>query len=315
MKSDRLLSALLLLQAHGRLTGRALAEHLEVSMRTVHRDMEALSAAGVPIFALRGAQGGWQIDKNWRMQVPGLDETELRALLLSQPRAIGDARLAAAAESALGKLMASLPEALRQRAASIRQRLYIDTAGWRGTGENLSMLPLVQEAVAGDRKLAIRYRKAGREIVERTVDPLGLVAKGTAWYLFAGTPHGRRTYRVSRIEEARLLEEKCERPSNFDLAAAWKASTEQFQEGRTAYEATLRLDARAAEWLQTWHMASVIDAPGPWTTLRVRFHHENEACFVALGLGSRAEVVAPAKLQERVRTEVAALADYWRAAK
>src|ERR1051326_7902029 len=178
MKSDRLLSTLLLLQAHGRLTGRSLAERLEVSMRTVHRDMEALSAAGVPVFALRGAQGGWQLDQGWRTQVPGLDEAELRALLMSQPRVIGDVRLAAAAESALGKLVASLPLAMRERAASIRQRLHVDTTGWRGTGENLAMLPVVQDAVARDRKLAIHYRSEERELVERIVDPLRLVGKG-----------------------------------------------------------------------------------------------------------------------------------------
>jgi len=220
MKSDRLLSALLLLQAHGQMSGRALAKRLEVSMRTVHRDMEALSAAGVPVYALRGAQGGWRLDKGWRTEVPGLDEAELRALLMSQPRIMGDVRLAAAAESALGKLMASLPAAMRERAASIRQRLHVDTTGWRGTGENLAMLPVVQDAVARDRKLAIRYEKSDREIVERTVDALGLVAKGSTWYLFARTRHGMRTFRVSRIAEAKLLNEAFERPRNFDLATA-----------------------------------------------------------------------------------------------
>ena len=258
MNSDRLLSTLLLLQAHGRLTGRAVAQRLEVSMRTVHRDMESLSAAGVPVFAVRGAQGGWQLDEDWRTQVPGLDEAELRALLMSQPRVIGDFRLAAAAESALRKLMASLPEAMRERAASIRQRLHVDTTGWRGTGENLAMLPVVQDAVARDRKLAIGYRKADRELVERIVDPLGLVAKGTSWYLFARTTRGLRTYRVSRIVEARLLDEASERPANFNLAAAWKASTEQFQEGRGAYDATLRAEprrrsgSRSGRWHRWW---------------------------------------------------------------
>src|SRR5262245_3848671 len=132
MRADRLLSALLLLQAHGRLTGRELSRRLEVSGRTVHRDMEALSAAGVPVFALRGARGGWQLDEDWRTRVPGLDEAELRALLMAQPRVIGDARLARAAERALDKLMAALPSSLRERAASIRQRLHVDTSGWGG---------------------------------------------------------------------------------------------------------------------------------------------------------------------------------------
>src|SRR5882672_9293838 len=147
MRADRLLSALLLLQAHGRLTSRELAKRLEVSERTMHRDMEALSASGVPVFAMRGSQGGWQLDEGWRTQVPGLDEAELRAFLMAQPRIIGDPRLAAAAERALGKLMAALHVTLRERAASIRQRLYVDTAGWRGVAENLAMLPIVQDAV------------------------------------------------------------------------------------------------------------------------------------------------------------------------
>src|SRR5258708_3995087 len=177
MKADRLLSALLLLQARGRLTGRELAQRLEVSLRTVHRDMEALSAAGVPVFALRGSRGGWQLDEDWRTRVPGLDEVELRALLMAQPRVLGDARLARAAERALDKLMAALPVSLREQAASIRQRLHVDTTGWGGVPENLSVLPIVQDAVARDRKLAILYRPAGREPVERTVDPLGRVAK------------------------------------------------------------------------------------------------------------------------------------------
>ena len=110
MKSDRLLSALLLLQAHGRLSTRELAERLETSQRTAHRDMEALSAAGVPILALRGAQGGWELAKGWRTRVPGLDEAELRALLMSQPSALGDPSLAAASERAFGKLLADETE-------------------------------------------------------------------------------------------------------------------------------------------------------------------------------------------------------------
>src|SRR5437870_1633626 len=191
MKSDRLLSALLLLQAHGKLTGREMSQRLEVSMRTVHRDMEALSMAGVPVFALRGARGGWQLDEGWRTQVPALDEAELLGLLMAQPRLVGDGRLAGAAERALRKLTAALPAALRERAASIRQRLYVDTTGWRGTAENLAMLPIVLDAVSRDRKLSMIYRRPGEnaEAVQRVVDPLGLVAKGSAW--------STRTRRVS----------------------------------------------------------------------------------------------------------------------
>jgi predicted DNA-binding transcriptional regulator YafY len=132
MRAGRLLSELLLLQAHGRLTGKQIAAKLGVSERTVHRDMDALSAARVPVFALRGSRGGWQLDEDWRTEVPALEETELRALLMAQPRVIGDSRLASAAERALDKLMAALPGSLREQAISMRQRLFVDTAGWRG---------------------------------------------------------------------------------------------------------------------------------------------------------------------------------------
>ena len=311
MRADRLLSALLLLQAKRRVTGREMATRLEVSMRTVHRDMEALSAAGVPVLALRGAQGGWQLAEDWRAPVPGLDEAELRALLMAQPRVIGDVRLAAAAESALAKLMAALPVALRDRAASIRQRLYVDTSGWRGTTENLALLPVVQDAVARDRKLAIRYRKPAGEVVDRTVDPLGLVAKGSTWYLFAGTPGGTRTYRVSRMETARILDEACARPAGFDLEAAWRHSVERLQGERPRMEATLRLEPRAAAWFSRWQRvvpgSTSTDAEG-WVTLRAQFEREEEALFVTLGLGSRVEAIEPQGLRERVAAEIAALA-------
>src|SRR5262249_31314318 len=155
---------------------------------------------------------------------------ELRALLMAQPRVIGDPRLAAAAERALGKLMAAMPDSLRERAASIRKRLHVDTTAWRGSTENVAMLPIVQDAVAHDRNLAIQYRPSGRERGERIVDPLGLVAKGTTWYLVANTPRGFRTYRVSRIEDARLLEQPCERPADFDLSEYWESSTKQFKD-------------------------------------------------------------------------------------
>src|SRR5262249_24522342 len=193
MKGDRLLSALLLLQANGRMTGRDLARRLEVSQRTVHRDMESLSASGVPIYALRGAQGGWQLDEGWRTQVPGLDEVELRALLMAQPRVIGDTRLAAAAERGLEKLMAAMAGGMGWAAASMRQRLYVDTTAWRGSTENMTMLPVVQAAVTRDRKLRITYCKPNGERSVRLVDPLGLVAKGSTWYLVANTSAGLRT--------------------------------------------------------------------------------------------------------------------------
>jgi len=320
MRADRLLSILLLLQARGRLTGRELAERLEVSARTLHRDMGSLSAAGVPVLALRGSRGGWQLDEDWRTQVPGLDESELRALLMAAPRVIGDTRLAAAAERALGKLMAALPVSMRAQAVSIRQRLYVDPTGWRASTENLSLLPLVQDAVSRDRKLVIEYRRVPRSteprresIRERVVDPLGLVAKGSAWYLVANTSQGLRTFRVSRIEKARQLDLPSHRPPDFDLAAHWKTATRQFEHGWSRCQATLRLEPGVAEWVKVWRIASpvkTLDNPDPegWITLQVQFDHIDEARFIVLGLGARVDVIEPATLRDQVATEVAASA-------
>jgi predicted DNA-binding transcriptional regulator YafY len=176
--------------------------------------------------------------------------------------------------------------------------------------QNLSALPIVQDAVSRDRTLMIGYRQTGRERVQRTIHPLGLVAKGTTWYLVANTPNGFRTYRVSRIEEATILETRFERPTDFDLAAYWKASTEEFHV-RPRYAATLRLEPRCAESMRTWcHVqpAPMNGRPDPdgWVTLCVQFDDEEAACFAILGLGPRVDIIEPASLQARVKADVAA---------
>jgi predicted DNA-binding transcriptional regulator YafY len=313
MKADRLLSTLLLLQAHGKLSARQLADRLEVSLRTVHRDMEALSAAGVPVFAARGSQGGWQVEEDWRTRVPGLDETELRALLMAQPRALGHPRLAAIAERALTKLLAAMPPVLRERAAVIQQRLHVDATGWRGTVEDISTLPQVQDAVWGERKIRIRYRGRDHNSTDRMIEPLGLVAKGTTWYLVANTPDGFRTYRVSRIEEVTMLETRFERPRDFDLAGYWRSSTEELQQKRQ-YLTTLRADPVTAENMKTWCRVLPIDDGAQIDekgriTLRVQFDDESSACDVILSFGSRVEVDEPASLRTRVAAEISAMSE------
>jgi predicted DNA-binding transcriptional regulator YafY len=309
MRADRLLTTLLLLQAHGKLSSRTLAERLEVSARTVHRDMEALGAAGVPVLALRGAQGGWQLDEGWRTRVPGLDEAELRALLMAQPRAIGSPRLQASAERALAKLIAALPVPLRAQAESLRQRLHVDPTGWSGTTEDVSALPVVQEAIAADRVLAIDYRPPGRELATRNVQPLGLVAKGTTWYLVANSARGLRTYRVSRIEHAVMTTERFARPPGFDLAKYWASSTEAFR-NQQPYAVVIRIDADLVP--QVWMLrgqraGGTPDAEGR-VTVPVEFSCEDEACFMILGLGAGVDVIEPDALRARVEAEIAAMA-------
>ncbi|HEX4286827.1 MAG TPA: YafY family protein [Terracidiphilus sp.] len=309
MQADRLLSVLMLLQAKGRATERELAEQLEVSQRTIHRDLEALSAARVPVVALRGAQGGWELEKGWRTQVPALDETELRALLMSQPRAAGHPRLAAAAQSALNKLIAALPGPMREQAAAMREKLHVDPTGWHDTGEDLSMLNVVQDAVARERKLAFDYTKANGEKAPRTVDPLGLVAKGMSWYLVARGTNGIRTYRVSRMEAVTPLAAGFERPPRFELAEFWKQSTAELDRKREHYPALLAVTLDAAQRLKSWYAKSPVTQKNPADLVHVQvdFESEEHARFIVLGLGSRAKVVKPEALRLWVQAEAAAM--------
>ena len=310
MKSDRLLSALMLLQAHGRLSTRELAERLEISQRTAHRDMESLCTAGIPLIALRGAQGGWELEKGWRTKVPGLDEAELSALLMAQPSALGDPRLSAAADRAFGKLMAAMPNSMKAQAASIRARLHIDPTGWRPSPEDLSQLPVVQDAIARDCKLTFLYARADGETAPRTVDPFGIVCKQTVWYLIARAPAGMRTYRISRMSDAIVLAVPFERPTNFDLADHWKRSTSEIEQQRQHFSATLALSPEATQSLTRWSQVAPVDAPRnstipeDWFIFNVNFESREQARFVALGFGPRAQLLAPIDLRDQIRAEI-----------
>jgi predicted DNA-binding transcriptional regulator YafY len=185
------------------------------------------------------------------------------------------------------------------------------------------MLPVVEEAVWRDRQLAIRYLRgshgtASREATERTVHPLGLVAKGSAWYLVANTADGFRTFRISRIEHATILDAACARPSDFDLATHWKSATTTYQDSLPRYDVTLRVEARIASWLKQWRSAWLAEPMGDagadgWTTCRVQFECEDEACFLILGFGQRAEVLAPVTLRDRILAEADAIVSRTRA--
>ena len=316
MKADRLMSVLLLLQARGTVTERELAEQLEVSQRTIHRDLESLSAARIPVSAVRGAQGGWQLEKGWRTHVPGLDEAELNALLMAQPRALGNTRLTAAAQSAMTKLMAAMPEPLKAQAAHLRQRLHVDPTGWRDRGEDLSMLSAVQDAVARDRKLTFDYTRADGEQSSRTVDPLGLVSKGLNWYLVARTANGMRTFRVTRMQRVTVLAVGFERPARFDLVEHWQSSTAELDRKRAGYRVLLSLTDDAARRVRAWCVTKPVSADAATrkaqaerVVLQVDFDGEREARFIVLGLGSEALVLEPESLRQWVENEAREVAD------
>jgi predicted DNA-binding transcriptional regulator YafY len=308
MKAERLLSALLLLQAHGRMAEREIAERLEVSQRTAHRDMEALCAAGIPLVAHRGVRGGWELAKGWRTRVPGLEDAELWGLLMAQPSAAGG-RMSAAARRAFDKLMASMPAAQKEQAEAIRARLHVDATGWRPGSEDWSALPVVQDAVARDCKLTFQYRRADGQASTRTVDPLGMVAKQAAWYLVARSAEGLRTYRVSRMREAVTLAVPFERPRGFNLEKYWQESTAALREERKKYMATLALREEGRTELAPWvPLREVEKCLGEWKTYEAEFDSAYAAKFVAMGMGARARVVGPEELVQEVAAEVRAMA-------
>lgn len=222
MRSDRLLSILMLLQTRGRVPAAELAGRLEVSVRTVYRDVEALSAAGVPVYTERGRHGGIELLPGYRTDMTGLTRDEARALfVLTAPGAHADLGLQAALRSALAKVMTALPEPFRPEATAVSQRILIDPARWMRPAEQPGQLATLQAAVFGDRRLRLRYRHTGQPARGYTVDPYGLVTVAGVWYLVADHRGKPMLLRVSRVEAASLAPGPVRRRAGTDLASEW----------------------------------------------------------------------------------------------
>ena len=307
MRADRLLSIVLLLQAHRQLTSRELAGRLEVAERTIHRDMEALSAAGIPVVAERGAGGGWSLLGEYRTNLTGLNEAEVQSLFVTKPpRLLADLKLEKAAERALLKPLAALPSIYRRGAERARQRIYVDVTGWHRPEEAVPLLPVLQEAIWLERKLHFTYQSGvGCNAIERLVDPLGLVAKGSVWYLVAAVGGEVRSYRVSRVQNAKLMEEPCVCPAGFELAAYWEQSAAKFKANLPRYHATMRARPDIVHRLSFGGRFARIEEMGQrdkggWVPVSLRFDVEEMACEYALSFGPAIEVVEPESLREKV---------------
>lgn len=316
MRADRLLSVLLLLQTHGLMPARALAERLEVSERTVHRDMEALAMAGVPVYAEKGRRGGWALVDAYRTDLTGLTEAELRSLVIaSAPGVLADLGLGEAADRALIKLLAVLPEARRKAAESARGYLHVDPSGWRRPDEAAPFLGTLELALRTGRQIALTYERAyDRSTVERVANPLGLVAKGSIWYLAATVDGKARTYRASRIRAVTILETPLDRPEGFDLATFWTASSAEFRAALPIHRVILRVAPEAISRLRLgWRFTTVESESEPdeqgWITCTIRADTEDIALECVLTLGGQAEVVEPAALRERAVASTRALLD------
>lgn len=302
MRADRLLSILLLLQTKGRMTAQSLAKRLEVSERTILRDMDALGAAGVPVVAERGVGGGWRLIDGYQTKLTGMTAAEIQTLFLGRPpKVLADLGLKEAAEAAWIKLQAALPSEVRAQAEFVRDRILIDPRGWRDGGESIVTLPVLLDALWRQRRVRFRYEKSADDATERDVDPLGLVARGNIWYLVARRQDEIRTYRVSRIRDAAVSSERSQRPAVFDLASHWEASASAFRQKLPQFDATYLVLPAAMPWVRYrgWRVRD--ERPeGDRIRVRLRFDMEDDAVAFALRLGSCAELVEPAHLRTRV---------------
>ena len=319
MRADRLLSIVLLLQTHHHMTSRDLASRLEVSERTIHRDMDALSGAGIPVVAARRTGGGWSLLGEYRTDLTGLTETEIQSLFVTKPaKLLADLRLEKAADGALLKLLASLPSTFRQGAERTRQRIHVDVSGWSRRDEAVPFLPILQEALWLERYVQIAYERGEHgETVQRVIAPFGLVAKGSVWYLVGAVDGHVRTYRVSRIARAEVLNEHAAVPEDFDLAQYWEQSLSAFKTNVPNYLATFWVSPEV--WQRLWfagRFARVteteeFDSRG-WRKAVVGFDVEEMACEYAVSFGPYLEVIEPASLREKVITMAQATLEFYR---
>ncbi len=306
MRADRLLSLILLLQARDRVPARELAARLEVSERTIYRDLDALSAAGIPVYAERGPGGGCALAAGYRTTLNGLTEREVRTLFLSGfPGSIANLDVDRALDGVLLKFLAALPAAQRDDAERARARVHLDPTPWFHTERPLPHVQVLQDAVWQDRRVRIIYRSRDGQMRARLVAPYGLVAKAGVWYLVAGTDRGSRTFRVSRMQEVMLTDERFDRPTDFDLTAHWAAWCTAFEGGFPRYHVTVRIAPPAIPLIVNLlgeGMYAHIEACGVpdgdgWTRLPLTFETMEQAQTSLLMLGAHGEALAPDELR------------------
>jgi predicted DNA-binding transcriptional regulator YafY len=307
MLASRLLSTLMLLQTRGRMSAPDLAKELEVSIRTVYRDIDQLSAAGIPVMADRGREGGFQLLNGFRTQLTGLTQAEAEALMLAGlPGPAAELGLAERMSTARLKLMAALPSGMR--AERVATRFHLDVTGWFRATEPVALLPTVARAVWGERYLRIRYRQGG-DSNEVRIGPLGLVLKAGVWYLVAQKGSTYRTYRASNILAVESLDESFARPADFDLASYWTRSSREYELGSYRGYATIRLSPRGrtlVHLLGSYVEAAVAKSAGRpdrrgWLRCTIPVESGEFGIGELLRLGKDLEVLAPVALRNEVK--------------
>jgi predicted DNA-binding transcriptional regulator YafY len=309
VRADRLISLLMLLQTRGQMTAQELAERLEVSPRTIYRDLDALSAAGVPVYAERGPHGGCALLESYRTNLTGLKEDEVRALFMfSVPGLLADLGADKASEAALLKLSAALPAPFQRDAELVRRRIYLDPTGWFQFEEATPHLSTIQTALWGAQRLRIVYRSAAGNWSKQLVDPYGLIAKAGVWYMVGSVNGYIATYRISRMAEASPTGSSFDYPEDFDLAAYWSDWCARFEASRQTYAVTLRIAPNAAPMLVrvlgegVYHMIERVEtvAEDGSFLLELQFDSAETACQKVLGLGDSVRIVEPVALRRQV---------------
>jgi predicted DNA-binding transcriptional regulator YafY len=308
MRAGRLVSVLLLLQTRGQMTAEQLGRELEVSPRTIYRDVDALSQAGVPIYADRGPLGGIRLVDGYRTRLTGLTAQEAEALFLSGlPGPAAALGLGTVVTAARLKVLAALPPELRTRASRISQRFHLDAPGWFQSAEQLVHLETLANAVWGNERIEIDYPHDDGPVT-RLLDPLGLVLKAGVWYLVARINGAMRTYRVSRVIDVRPTGQPFERPDDFDLAAYWAESIMAYEGTREKYETVFRCRPEDVEsigdvvGMRRLGESKVEPDPDDPSLVRVRlaFDWMDQAQAAAFGLGHLVEVLEPAELRDQI---------------
>ena len=309
MRADRLLSILMLLQVRGRMTAQDLANELEVSVRTIYRDIDALSITGVPIFCERGPGGGCELLESYRTNLTGLTENEVRALfMLSIPAPLGDLGVVNELKSALLKLSAALPEFQRGDEALMRKRIHLDSMSWEQTNESIPCLGAIQSALWQNRRLKLIFHSSFDTHLEMIVDPFGLVAKTNIWYLVCKRRDHMRVLRVARIVEAYALNETFPQPKHFDLTVFWDNWCADVENNRPHFEVTLRvspeliphLPHQFGDDIQDVITQSETDEDSGWKTITLTFKNLTSAREQILNYGCAMEVLAPIALRRSI---------------
>jgi predicted DNA-binding transcriptional regulator YafY len=305
MRADRLLNIMLILQARGKTTSHNLAQELGVSRRTILRDIDSLSVAGVPVYAEGGHGGGFALDEAYRTTLTGLQADEIRTLFVtSNAQLLAEVGLGQASTTGLRKLLAGLPAAQQPSVAFIRQRLLIDPAWWWRDADLPSFWDQLQQAVYEDRCIRATYKTQAGKVTERTLEPFSLVAKSSIWYLVARRDGELRSYRVSRFTHLELLSEHFNRPADFDLPTYWQTQLQEFTDSISDYRFTLCIHPdrlNFVKWLAPGR-CEVVGSPDSqgWFTARVRLDTLDLAKMLVFGLGSQAQVLDPPELLNAV---------------